>query len=77
MASCAIRLLESPDLAESIAHNSYDECSAYTWPAVRSAWLTVYRQLVGIETSPSPSTGVVSPSHMMHSGTLEGAAEKS
>jgi L-malate glycosyltransferase len=76
MASCAIRLLESPDLAESIVHNAYEECSAYTWPAVRAAWLAVYRQLVGIETSTSPSTAIVSPSPIMHSGSLEGVAKE-
>jgi glycosyltransferase involved in cell wall biosynthesis len=77
MASWAIRLLESPELAESIVRNSHEECAAYTWPAVRASWLELYRQLVGLEPSTAPATGVVSPSHMMHSGSLEGAAEES
>jgi L-malate glycosyltransferase len=52
MASLAIRLLESPELAESIARNAYEECSAsYTWPAVRNAWLAVYTRLAGQQAS--------------------------
>jgi Glycosyltransferase len=51
MASSAIRLLESPELASSIARNAYEECPAYTWPAVREAWLSTYRHLAGRETS--------------------------
>jgi L-malate glycosyltransferase len=47
MASMAIKLLESPELAESIAHNAYEECSAYTWVAVRDAWVAAYFRLVG------------------------------
>src|SRR5687768_12780273 len=47
MASWAIRLLESPELAASIARNAYEECSAYTWPAVREAWLAAYVRLAG------------------------------
>jgi len=47
MASWAIRLIESPELADSIVRNAYDECSAYTWPAVREAWLAVYARLAG------------------------------
>jgi glycosyltransferase involved in cell wall biosynthesis len=77
MASWAMRLLESPELAESIVRNSHEECVAYTWPAVRTSWLEVYRQLVGLEPSTAPSTGVVSPSHMMHPASLEGAAKES
>src|SRR5215207_3988345 len=52
MASLAIRLLESPELAASIAHNAYEECSAsYTWPAVRKAWLAAYVRLAGRQAS--------------------------
>ena len=47
MASWAIRLLESPELSASIARNAYEECSAYTWPAVREAWLAAYVRLAG------------------------------
>ncbi|HLM24539.1 MAG TPA: glycosyltransferase family 4 protein [Pyrinomonadaceae bacterium] len=47
MASWAIRLLETPELAESIARNAYEECPAYTWPAVRETWLAAYLRLVG------------------------------
>jgi glycosyltransferase involved in cell wall biosynthesis len=47
MAACAIRLLESPELAMSIVRNAYEECSAYTWPAVRESWLAAYTRLAG------------------------------
>jgi glycosyltransferase involved in cell wall biosynthesis len=47
MAACAIRLLESPELATSIVRNAYEECSAYTWPAVRESWLAAYTRLAG------------------------------
>ena len=49
MASWAIKLLESPELATSIVENAYEQCSAYTWPAVRDAWLAVYVRLAGRE----------------------------
>lgn len=48
MASWAIRLLETPELAESIARNAYEECPAYTWPAVRETWVAAYLRLVGV-----------------------------
>jgi glycosyltransferase involved in cell wall biosynthesis len=48
MASWAIRLLETPELAESIARYAYEECPAYTWPAVRETWVTAYLRLVGV-----------------------------
>jgi glycosyltransferase involved in cell wall biosynthesis len=48
MASWAIRLLETPELAESIARNAYEECPAYTWPAVRETWVAAYLHLVGV-----------------------------
>lgn len=47
MAACAIRLLESPALTESIARNAYEECPRYTWEAVRETWLTTYMELAG------------------------------
>ncbi|HEU4768893.1 MAG TPA: glycosyltransferase family 4 protein [Pyrinomonadaceae bacterium] len=53
MASWAIKLLESPEMAASIARNAYEECSAYTWEAVRESWLAAYKRLAGRETSPS------------------------
>jgi L-malate glycosyltransferase len=48
MASWAIKLLETPELAESIALNAYEEYPAYTWPAVRGMWLATYLRLVGV-----------------------------
>jgi glycosyltransferase involved in cell wall biosynthesis len=47
MAACAIRLLESPELVTSIVRNAYEQCSAYTWPAVRESWLSAYVRLAG------------------------------
>lgn len=49
MAAWAIRLLESPELASTIARNAYEECAAYTWEAVREKWLAVYTRLAGRE----------------------------
>jgi glycosyltransferase involved in cell wall biosynthesis len=51
MASWAIQLLESPELATTIARNAYEGCSAYRWPAVREAWLAAYTRLAGREAS--------------------------
>lgn len=49
MASWAIKLLESPEIASKIARNAYEECRAYTWEAVRGSWLAVYSRLAGRE----------------------------
>jgi L-malate glycosyltransferase len=61
MASLAIQLLQSPELAALIARNAYEECSAYTWPAVREAWLTTYVRLAGRESIEEAS----SPAHQV------------
>ena len=74
MASWAIRLLESPELAETIARNAYNECSAYTWPAVREAWLAAYRRLAGRASSPGARA---SAGQMIHSRPLQGTAGES
>lgn len=55
MAAWAIRLLESPELASSIAHNAYAECAAYKWDAVRDKWRALYVRLAGREVSSSSS----------------------
>jgi L-malate glycosyltransferase len=55
MAAWAIRLLESPELASSIARNAYEECAAYKWDAVREKWLAVYARLAGREETSSSS----------------------
>jgi len=55
MAAWAIRLIESPEMASSIARNAYEECAAYTWDAVRDKWLAVYTRLAGREGSSSSS----------------------
>lgn len=47
MASAAIRLLESPELAERVARNAYQESAAFTWSAVRDTWLGLYARLAG------------------------------
>ncbi len=55
MASWAIQLLESPELATTIARNAYEGCSAYTWPAVREEWLAAYTRLAGREATMAAS----------------------
>jgi glycosyltransferase involved in cell wall biosynthesis len=47
LASGAITLFEAPDFAERIVSAARDECSKYTWAAVRSKWLSVYSELAG------------------------------
>ena len=63
MAAWAIRLLESPDVAASIARNAYEECAGYTWDAVREKWLAAYTRLAGRDSS--SSSGVVA-AQMIH-----------
>lgn len=54
MAASALRLLESQELANSMARNAHEACQTYTWPAVRYKWLDLYQRLaemnVGVET---------------------------
>jgi L-malate glycosyltransferase len=45
MAASALRLLESPELAGSIARNAHEASKAYSWPVVRELWLELYRRL--------------------------------
>ncbi|HEX8745679.1 MAG TPA: glycosyltransferase family 4 protein [Pyrinomonadaceae bacterium] len=49
MAEAAVRLLETPALAEKIARAAYDECRKYAWQSVRGQWLELYRQLACVE----------------------------
>jgi glycosyltransferase involved in cell wall biosynthesis len=67
MAAWAVRLLESPDLANSIARNAYEECAAYKWETVREKWLAVYARLAGREES---STSPVVAGQMIHDDLL-------
>ena len=53
MAAWAMRLLECPELASSIARNAYEECAGYKWEAVREKWLAAYTRLAGREASAS------------------------
>jgi glycosyltransferase involved in cell wall biosynthesis len=69
MASLAIRLLESPELAASIVRNAYEECPAYTWSAVRDTWLEAYKRLTGRKAS-TPA------GQRIHSGSFQGATEE-
>ncbi|HSK64781.1 MAG TPA: glycosyltransferase family 4 protein, partial [Pyrinomonadaceae bacterium] len=57
MASCAIRLLESPEFAATMARIAYEECQAYKWSAVRDSWLSAYTRLAGREESESIPIG--------------------
>ena len=45
MAASAVRLLESPELASTLARNAYEASKAYSWPLVRGMWLELYRRL--------------------------------
>lgn len=45
MAASALRLLESQELVSSIARDAHEACQAYTWTAVRDAWVDLYRSL--------------------------------
>ena len=58
MASCAIRLLESPEFAAQMARNAYEECQDYSWSAVRDSWLSAYARLAGREASESVPAGI-------------------
>jgi hypothetical protein len=53
MAAWAIRLLQSPELASSIARNAYEDCAGYKWETVREKWLAAYVRLAGRESSVS------------------------
>src|SRR5215216_3858157 len=70
LASLAIRLLESPELAQSLARNAYLECPAYTWEAVRDEWVTAYQRLAGREASAGTR---VDAGQMMHSPPFQRA----
>ena len=63
MAAWAIRLLESPELASTIARNAYEECAGYKWEAVREKWLAAYTRLAGRE---STSSAPVVAAQMIH-----------
>lgn len=45
LARNVIRLLRDPALAAKLAKNAYEESPRYTWEAVRTQWLKVYREL--------------------------------
>ncbi len=70
MASLAIRLLETPELAQSLARNAYQECPAYNWEAVRDKWVTAYQRLAGREESAGSR---VDAGQMVHSRPLQRA----
>jgi glycosyltransferase involved in cell wall biosynthesis len=49
MAESALRLLETPSLAEKIARAAFDECRKYSWDSVRGQWLELYRELASAQ----------------------------
>jgi glycosyltransferase involved in cell wall biosynthesis len=73
MAAAALRLLESPEFANSMIGNAYEASQAYTWPAVRDAWLELYRRLADRSISVDPSMTVVGA---VDSGTMSGTVDK-
>jgi glycosyltransferase involved in cell wall biosynthesis len=46
LASAALRLLEDGPLASSLINNARSELEKYSWPAVRDAWLGLYREVM-------------------------------
>jgi len=54
LAGRAIRLLEEEGLARRIIRNAREECMRYTWSAVSSDWIRLYRSLASQRPAPSP-----------------------
>jgi glycosyltransferase involved in cell wall biosynthesis len=71
MASCAIRLLESPEFAATIARNAHEECQDYRWSAVRDSWLSAYERLAGRGAGDSVPAGAAPDSNSLQ-GVEEG-----
>ncbi len=44
MAACALRFLEEPGLASRLTANARAECSRYSWSAIGSQWMALYRR---------------------------------
>jgi glycosyltransferase involved in cell wall biosynthesis len=47
IASRALRLLQEPSLAASMARTAREECKKYSWEAVRDQWSQLYAELAG------------------------------
>jgi glycosyltransferase involved in cell wall biosynthesis len=71
MAERALQLLNDPVLATQLIKRGRDECSKYSWEAVRDAWLSAYDQLrnqnerttadeAQIQSQPTPENKVLS-----------------
>jgi glycosyltransferase involved in cell wall biosynthesis len=45
LAECALKLLESPELARRIAAKARAECTRYSWSAVGPQWLALYESV--------------------------------
>src|SRR5215471_13332939 len=54
LAGRGIRLLEEEGLARRIIRNAREECMRYTWSAVSSDWIRLYRSLASQRPAPSP-----------------------
>jgi len=46
IADCAFRLLDDPDLVETLTRNGRDELEKYRWNHVRAEWLKLYQELM-------------------------------
>ncbi len=55
MAASALRLLRSPELAETIARNAHEACQIYRWSLVRDQWLSLYLRLARKDLKVDPS----------------------
>ena len=51
LAAHVIRLLEAPGLAARLTRNARRSCERYRWPAVRSEWLSLYREVSAARSS--------------------------
>ena len=45
MAAAALRLLEDPRLAASIARRGREHCRQFSWPMVQAEWLRLYHEV--------------------------------
>ncbi len=45
MADCAFRLLQHPQLAQTLIENARRECDKYSWEAVKGEWIKLYRTM--------------------------------
>jgi L-malate glycosyltransferase len=60
MAAAALRLLEDPGLASSIARNAREHCRKFSWPMVQGEWFRLYHELASARAGEEPRRHAVS-----------------